>query len=104
MPVLVVILQGQTKMAQVIVTIKLMPSSPDADLKQIEEKAVEEIKKFGGQIGRIEQEPIAFGIKAVKISFFSDESKSNLDPLEDSLRQIENVESVETTEVRRALI
>ncbi|MBS3171666.1 hypothetical protein J4449_03580 [Candidatus Woesearchaeota archaeon] len=67
-------------MAQVIVTIKL------------------------GQIGRIEQEPIAFGIKAVKISFFSEESKSNLDPLEDILRQIEDVESVETIEVRRALI
>ncbi|MEK6936550.1 MAG: elongation factor 1-beta [Nanoarchaeota archaeon] len=91
-------------MAQVIVTIKLMPSSPETDLKKIEEKAVEEIKKFGGQIGRIEQEPIAFGIKALKISFFSDESKSNLDPLEESLGKIKEVESVETTEVRRALI
>ncbi len=91
-------------MAQVIVTIKLMPSSPEVDLKKIEEEAVKEIKNFGGQIGRIEQEPIAFGIKAVKISFFSEESKSNLDPLEDILRQIEDVESVETIEVRRALI
>ena len=91
-------------MAQVIVTMKLMPSSPEADLKKIEEKAVEEIKKFGAQIGKIEQEPIAFGLKALKISFFSDESKSNLDPLEESLGKIKNVESVETIEVRRALI
>ncbi len=91
-------------MAQVIVTIKLMPSSPESDLKKIEEEAVKEIKNFGGQIGRIEQEPIAFGLKAVKISFFSEEAKSNLDPLEDMLRQIEEVESVETIEVRRALI
>lgn len=91
-------------MAQVIVTIKLMPSSPEVDLKIIEEKAVKKIKSFGGQIGKVEQEPIAFGLKALKISFFSDESKSNLDPLEEDLRQIEDVESVETTEVRRALI
>lgn len=91
-------------MAQVIITIKLMPSSPEADLKKIEEKATKEIANFGAQIGRVEQEPIAFGLKAIKISFFSDESKSNLDPLEESLRKIKDVESVETVEVRRALI
>ena len=90
-------------MAQVIVTIKLMPSSPKVDLKNIEEKAVKEITSFGGKIGKIEYEPIAFGLKAVMISFFSDESKSNLDPLEESLKKIKDVESVETVEVRRAL-
>jgi len=90
-------------MARVIVTIKLMPSSPEVDLKKVEEQAVKEINAFGGQIGKIEHEPIAFGLKAIMISFFSDESKSNLDPLEDSLKKIKDVESVETVEVRRAL-
>jgi elongation factor 1-beta len=90
-------------MAQVIITIKLMPASPEVDLKKVEENAVKEIKAFGGNIGKIEHEPIAFGLKAVLISFFSDESKSNLDPLEDALKKIKDVESVETIEVRRAL-
>lgn len=99
-----VISQVQIKMAQVIVKIKLMPTSPEADLKKIEEKAAKEIKDFGGQIGKVELEPIAFGLKALMISFFSDESKSNLDPLEEALKKIKDVESVETVEVRRALI
>ena len=90
-------------MAQVIITIKLMPSSPEVDLTKIEKEASKEIKKFGGKVGKIEQEPIAFGLKAVLIYFYSDESKSNLDPLEESLRKVKNVESAEVTEVRRAL-
>ena len=91
------------KMAQVIITVKLMPSDVEVDLSKLEKSASEEITRFGGKIGRVTQEPIAFGLKALMISFFSDESKSNLDPLEDALRNVEDVESVDIVEVRRAL-
>ena len=90
-------------MAQVIVTVKLMPTDVDVDLSKLEKLASKEIEKFGGKIGRVTQEPIAFGLKALIISFFSDESKSNLDPLEESLRNVTDVESVDIVEVRRAL-
>ena len=90
-------------MAQVIVTLKVMPKNVKVDLGIIEKETVREIEKFGGKIGRINQEPIAFGLKALMISFFSEESKSNLDPLEDSVKKIKNVESVDVVEVRRAL-
>lgn len=93
----------QINMAQVIITVKLMPTDIEVDLSELEKSASKEIEKFGGKIGRVTQEPIAFGLKALMISFFSDESKSNLDPLEDLLRNLENVESVDIVEVRRAL-
>lgn len=90
-------------MAQVIITLRIMPTDVKVDLSILEKHAVKEIEKFGGKIGKINHEPIAFGLKSLMISFFSDESKSNLDPLEDSIRNLENVESVDTVEVRRAI-
>ena len=90
-------------MAQLLITVKLMPQSPDVNLTEIGLNATKEIEKFGGKIGKIEQEPIAFGLKAVILYFYSDESKSNLDPLEDSLRNVKDVESVEIIGVTRAL-
>ncbi|MBU0929943.1 MAG: elongation factor 1-beta [Nanoarchaeota archaeon] len=90
-------------MAQVVVTIKIMPKSPDVDLKIIEEKAKEEITKFGGDTGKVEIEPIAFGLKAVNLIFVMDESIGNIDPLESKISEIDGVQSAEVTDVRRAL-
>ena len=90
-------------MARVIITMRIMPSSPEIDLTKIEKEVFKEIEKFGGQIGKVTQEPIAFGLKSLNISFFSDEAKSNLDPLEEAIKKIKDVESVDVIEVRRAL-
>lgn len=90
-------------MSEVIITIKIMPDSLETNLKEIEKEAVKEIEIFGGRIGKIEQEPVAFGIKSLNIYFFLDENKSNLDPLEEKLREINNVQSAEVIDVRRAM-
>lgn len=90
-------------MARVLVVIKLMPESADVDLKEIQEKVREEVEVFGGYLGNIEEEPIAFGLVALKITFSIDEQNSNLDPLEEKLRSIEGVVSAEVIDVRRAI-
>ncbi len=90
-------------MAQLVVTIKLMPESPDVNLKKIEEEATEEIKKFGGDVGKVEIEPIAFGLKAVNLIFVMNESLGNTDDLEEKLSKIDGVEGVEVTDLRRAI-
>lgn len=90
-------------MAQLVVTIKLMPESPDVDLKKIEEEATKEITKFGGDVGKVEIEPIAFGLKAVNLIFVMNESLGNTDNLEEILSKIKGVESVEVTDLRRAI-
>jgi elongation factor 1-beta len=92
-------------MAKAVVTIKIMPVSPDVDLKQVETVAVDKIDVFTGSGGekRIEIEPIAFGLKALKITFVMDENIGSTDSLEESLREIDGVNSAETVDVRRAI-
>ena len=101
---MLVILKGQTKMAQVVATLKIMPESPETDLLSIEKKAKEKIFQFSGNSQmKSEQEPIAFGLKALKITFVMEESKGSPDSLEEDIRSIEGVNSVETVDVRRAI-
>ena len=91
-------------MAQIVATIKIMPESTETDLSLIQNKAEEEIKKFVGNLEiKAEQEPIAFGLKALKIIFVMDESKGSTDPLEENIKKIPGVNSVETVDVRRAI-
>lgn len=91
-------------MANVIVTLNIMPESPDIDLDKISENSLKHIKEFAGDRDtKIELEPIAFGIKALKILFVMDEKKGSTEDLEESIRSIKGVQSVEVTDVRRAI-
>jgi len=84
------------------VKIKIMPESPESDLKKIEEDAKQVLEKTDAKIHSIEIEPIAFGLKAVIIIFGWPEEKG-LDLLEDELSAVEQVSSTEVLEMRRAL-
>ena len=90
-------------MADVIITIKIMPESPETDLKAITDKTSEIVKGFGGEVGRVTEEPLAFGIKSLNIIFVNDESSGSTEPLEQKVALIEGVKSVEITDVRRAI-
>ena len=91
-------------MAKVIITLKIMPDSPETDLDKIEEQTKILIAEFAGETEtKTEQEPIAFGLKALKILFVADEAKGSTDELETKINLIEGVSSVETTDVRRAI-
>ncbi len=91
-------------MAQVIVTLRIMPNSPNMDLSKIEDKAKKEIIEFcNSQEFKTSIEPIAFGLKALNIIFVMDENKGSTEELEKKINQIEGVESVEVTDVRRAI-
>lgn len=91
-------------MANVVVTIKIMPSDPEVNLPEVGEKAKQKITEFAGE-GEIktEEEPIAFGLKALKLFFVMDEAKGATDALEENIRQIDGVNSCETIDVRRAV-
>lgn len=91
-------------MARVVVTLKIMPESPEVDLNSIESKAKAKILEFSKNSEmRSHQEPIAFGIKAIKITFVMDESKGATDSLEEDIKAIDGVNSVEAIDVRRAI-
>ena len=85
-----------------VVKIKLMPSSPDANLEEIKEKAIKIIKEKDGKNCRFEEEPIAFGLKAV-IGLFVWPEEKELEVLEKKLAKIEDVNSVQIIDIRRAI-
>lgn len=91
-------------MAQVVVTLKIMPESPETDLKEIEEKAKILIQNFTGEDQiKTEIEPIAFGLRALKLTFVMDESIGSTEELENEIKEIKEVSSVEVVDVRRAV-
>ena len=91
-------------MAQVVITLKIMPSSLQIDLIKIEHEAKAKIANFSqNDEMRSEQEPIAFGLKALKITFAMDENKGSTDALEEDIKKIKGVNSAEVVDVRRAI-
>jgi len=90
-------------MAQVIITLKIMPSGVDTDLGKIEEEAKDKISEFGGEVGKREEEPVAFGLKALKLIFVMDEGLGSTESLEEQISKIKGVQSVDVTDVRRAV-
>ena len=91
-------------MANVVVTLKIMPQDVNVDLSDLESKAKKEIVKFcNSKEFKTQIEPIAFGLKALVIFFVMDESIGSTEELEKKISQINGVESVEVTDVRRAV-
>ena len=79
-----------------------MPEDLDVNLNNIEKEVKELLEKYG-QVGKEEKEKIAFGLEALKVIFIMNESKGSADFLEDNMRNIDGVQSVEITDVRRAI-
>lgn len=91
-------------MANVVVSLRIMPSDTSIDLSKTESEVKREIVKFcNSKEFKTEIQPIAFGLKALNIIFVMDESKGSTEALEQRISQIEGIESVEVTDVRRAI-
>jgi translation elongation factor aEF-1 beta len=88
-------------MVTALITIKIMPESVEANLEKIKESAKEIVESNKGKNTRFEEEPIAFGLKAV-LTYFDIDEDDELEPIEQKLRKIENVQSVSVTDMRRA--
>jgi elongation factor 1-beta len=91
-------------MASVVCTLKIMPESPDIDLPSIEAKAKHAIEQFTGKKDtKTEIEPVAFGLKALKIIFLTPENKGSPDEIAEKVAAFEGVNSAEIVDVRRAV-
>jgi elongation factor 1-beta len=83
--------------------IKLMPESPEVDLEKIKEQAKSlAIKHNKVLVHSIEEEEIAFGLKAVIITLvWPEELEQSV--IEDEYSKIENVNSVQIVDFRRVI-
>jgi len=79
---------------------KLMPESPDVNLKEIEDAAKKIVEEFGGKNKEYSIEDIAFGLKAVIVFFFYSDDK-NIDIMEERLSKIPYVASVQLIDMRK---
>ncbi len=83
-------------MGDVIVVFRIIPESMDF----FEEvgKVLQELKPQ-----RLEEEPIAFGLKAWKFTKLIPDEEGKLPELEEKIANIEHVQSSETIEISRSL-
>ena len=80
-----------------------MPESPDTDMKKLEDDVKKKIAKFtGNKEFRVNIEEVAFGLKALNITFIMDENKGSTESLESEISNIDEVSSVNVVDVRRA--
>ena len=82
------------------VQFKIMPTSPSVNLEKIKENAKKIIEKYGGVSRSYIEEPIAFGLKAI-IAFFSYDESKDTEEIEEALREIEDVQSVQMIDIRK---
>jgi len=94
-------------MAHVVVTIRVTPESPDVNLNILESNIRKEILRFihkeEENFVKCEVKPFAFGLHTMDFMFAMDEALGSTDALEDILRNTEEVQGVEVTDVRRML-
>jgi len=83
------------------IIVKIMPLSPNTNLKKIEDKAKKILEKQGALNISFEEKPIAFSLKAIFIKFAWPE-ESSTEIIEVSLAKIKNVSSVTIEDYRRA--
>ncbi len=84
------------------IKIKIMPKSPDTDLEEIKQKAKAIVEEKGGKNREYEEEPIAFGLKAV-IAFFELSEDIEPEEIEKPFQAIEGVNSTQVIDVRRLI-
>jgi len=83
-------------MGEVILVFRILPD----DMENFDQ-----IKKDLGKLkpDRLEEEPIAFGLKALKFTKIVEDGEGAVDKVEDALGKVDNVKEVETIAVSRGL-
>lgn len=82
--------------------VKIMPVSPEVDMAKILESSKTKIEELGAMLHSHEIQPIAFGLNALILTIAWPENK-DLDAIEGSLAEIEDVNSVEVIDFRRTI-
>jgi len=85
-------------MADVAVTVMLMPEGTEVDLGKLEQEA-----RARAKVHSVSREPIAFGLEALKIIAVVKDAEGGTDPLEKALAAIPGVGNVQVVGLTRLL-
>ena len=90
-------------MAHILLTVKILPTHPEVDMKELKKQVELIVDEFGAKLLKTEEEPMAFGLNALRIIVtFKEEDNPNVDVLEEKLQALESVSSTEVVDIRRA--
>jgi len=88
-------------MAMAFIKMKVMPESPQSDLKAIEDECRQNFEVIGAKVHIVDIEPIAFGLNAIIFTISWPEEKDQ-SMVEDAIRKVGNIQSAEIIDFRRA--
>lgn len=89
-------------MGRVLITLKVMPESPEVDLENLRKEVTKTIEHHHGKNPKYNEVPVAFGLKALMTSFMLDENQE-LEPIENAVQDLSDVSSTQVTDMRRAV-
>jgi elongation factor 1-beta len=87
-------------MARVVMTLRIMPDDVEVDLDDLLTR-IKIVIPEGTDLGATETQPVAFGLKALRMNLSRDESLGGTDDIEDAISAVEGVAQVEVERVSR---
>ena len=89
-------------MGKVIVQARVMPEKVDTDFNKLKDLLKEVISKHG-EFGVAKEVPVAFGLKAIVVSFILEDKDGVMTAVEEEVKTIEGLQSFDVLDLRRAL-
>ena len=86
-------------MGKVVAVLRVMPDSAELDLEQLKAS----MRKQVPGIQDIREEPIAFGLKALKLAVVVGDEEGGTDAVETALNNVPGVASAETIDINRMI-
>ncbi|ABO34494.1 translation elongation factor 1B (aEF-1B) [Methanococcus maripaludis C5] len=86
-------------MATVIAKVKVMPTSPEVEKEALKETLKELVENNDAKCRGVSDEPLAFGLYTVFVMVEMEEKEGGMDPIEEAMNALENVESAEVVEL-----
>lgn len=87
-------------MGEVAATMKIMPEGVDTDLDDLKNK-LEAVLPEGSSMFGSDIEPVAFGLKALKVVILVGDLEGGTESVEEAFAAVPGVESVQVTELGR---
>ncbi len=86
------------KMGDVMVLLRVLPTSVDVDLDSLNKNIESRIKDIC-KINSVNQEEIGFGLKALMFQIIIPDEEGKIDKVESAISSVENVSQVDTRDI-----